>query len=96
MAKSSKGSRSGTRRKFRSGVRAKFKVTPYLQEFKPGDRVVIKINPSSHRGLPHPRFKGSVGEVINKRGKGYIVRVRIGNKVKEVITKPEHLVLKSK
>jgi len=92
MVKASKGFRRSTRRKLK--VRQKFKVTSYLTEFKPKDRVVIKIDPSSHKGMPFPKFKGKVGEVKERRGNAYVIKIKIGKKIKEVISRPEHLVLK--
>ncbi len=94
MVRASKGFRRSTRRKLKKGRREKFKVTPYLREFKPGDRVVIKIDPSSHKGMPFPKFKGKVGEVRERRGEAYIVKIRVGGKTKEIISRPEHLTLK--
>lgn len=91
MVRASKGFRAGTRRKLSRGFREKFTVTPYMREFKLKDKVVIKIEPSSHRGMPYPKFKGMVGEVAGTRGGSFLVRVRVGGKVKEVIARPEHL-----
>jgi len=84
MAKRSHGLRSKTRRKLSS--KKKVALTPYLQEFKEGDKVHIKINPSS-RKIPHPRFHGMTGKVVGKRGKAFIIEV----KKKTLIVKPEHL-----
>lgn len=89
--KSSKGPRSSTRRKLSKKFGEKFTVTPYLQDFKPKDRVVIKIDPSSQKGMPHHRFKGLIGEVREKRGDAFVLDVMVGNKVKTVISRPEHL-----
>ena len=89
--KASGGFRSGTRRKLASAKRAKFKVEKHIQEFRPDQRVVIRQDPSSHSGMPHPRFKGMTGVVKVKRGRSYIVVVRSGKKVKEIAAKPEHL-----
>jgi len=94
MVKASKGFRRSTRSKLKKKVRQKFKVTEYMKEFKSKDKVVIKIDPSSQRGMPFPKFKGKVGEVKEKRGKAYVIKIRIGKKVKEIISRPEHLVLK--
>lgn len=89
--KASKGPRSSTRRKLSKKFGEKFTVTPYLQDFKPKDRVVIKIDPSSQKGMPHHRFKGLIGEVREKRGDAFVLDVMVGNKVKTVISRPEHL-----
>ncbi len=94
MVKASKGFRRSTRSRLKKKVRQKFKVTSYLKEFKPKDKVVIKIDPSSQKGMPFPKFKGKVGEVKEKKGSSYVIKIKIGKKIKEVISKPEHLVLK--
>jgi large subunit ribosomal protein L21e len=41
--------------------------------------------------MPHPRFKGKTGRIIEKRGKSYIVQILDGNKAKKLIARPEHL-----
>jgi len=56
-----------------------------------GEYVVIKIDPSVHKGQPHRRFHGKVGVVIGKRGRAYIIRVRDGDTHKTVFARPEHL-----
>jgi large subunit ribosomal protein L21e len=91
MVRAAKGFRSGTRRKLKAGLRSKFKVEDYIKEFKAGDKVIITINPSSSRGMPHPRFKGSVGEIEKVSGSSYTVRIKTGRGFKKVTSKPEHL-----
>ena len=92
MVKSSRGLRSGTRRKLRKGFGTKFTVTPYLKRLAENERVIVRQNPSSHKGMPHIRFRGSSGVVLGKRGDAYLVEVKIGNKKKTIISRPEHLV----
>jgi large subunit ribosomal protein L21e len=87
------GLRRSTRRKLKKSVRHKFKVTPYLRQFRAGDRVVIKIDPSSHKGMPFPKFNGKTGVVRESRGDAYVVGIRVGGKTKEIISRPEHLAL---
>ena len=89
--KSSKGFRSGTRKKLRKKKRAKFKTEKFMKRFKIDQRVVIKQDPSSHKGMPHPRFKGMIGVVKEKRGEAYVVGIKLGNLEKSVIARPEHL-----
>ncbi len=66
-------------------------VTRIIKEFKPGDRVHIKIEPSFHKGMPHPRFHGKTGIVQEKRGRAYVVKVKDGNAEKTIIAHPVHL-----
>jgi large subunit ribosomal protein L21e len=67
------------------------KLSVILREYSIGEKVVIKIDPSFHYAMPHRRFHGLTGTVIGKRGRAYLVEVRVGDKKKIVITTPEHL-----
>lgn len=88
-----KGPRSKTRHKLRKRVRERGLVKPnlFLQEFKVGDKVHIKVNPSIHSGMPFRRFHGKTGEVIGKRGRCYLVQITDGKKEKTLIINPVHL-----
>jgi len=91
MVQKSKGRRKRTRNLLRAKVRERLPITRYLQEFKVGSKVVIKPNPSSHKGMPFKRFFGRTGTVIDKRGKSYIIKIKDGKKEKNIISRPEHL-----
>jgi large subunit ribosomal protein L21e len=67
------------------------RLSKLLQEYQPGNRVVIKIDSSVHKGMPHKRFHGKIGTILNKRGRSYVVSVSQGEAVKEIIVRPEHL-----
>ena len=95
MVKHSKGYRSRTRKLLRKRVRERGAIPPLSQlmiDYKEGDYVVIKTNPSIHKGMPHRRYHGRVGIVVGKRGKAYLVKVTVGSKEKILIIRPEHLV----
>ncbi|MHC1566396.1 MAG: 50S ribosomal protein L21e [Candidatus Syntropharchaeia archaeon] len=89
----SHGRRRKTRHKLKKKIRERglFPVNRAIQEFNVGDRVHIRIDPSVHRGMPHHKFHGKTGKVIGSRGRAYILEVKDGNKLKEVIVRPEHL-----
>lgn len=91
MTKKSRGFRSKTRFKIiqKSGYRPP--ITRFLQEFRKNQSVIILQEPSSQKGMPHPRFKGISGKIVGKRGKSYIIEILDGNKVKTIISRPEHL-----
>ena len=91
--KGSKGYRARTRRllKKKPRERGKIKLSKLLQEYNLGNRVVIKIDPSVHKGMPHKRYHGKIGTVIEKRGRSYVVSVTQGKATKEIIVRPEHL-----
>jgi large subunit ribosomal protein L21e len=91
--KMSKGPRADTRHKLQRKPRERglTKVTLSLQTFEEGERAVVKIDPSVHKGMPAKRFHGLTGVVVGKQGDAYVVEVRDGNKPKTVIARPEHL-----
>jgi len=91
MAKKSQGFRVKTRKKLARGARYRPAITKFIQKFEIGEKVIIEQEPSSFKGMPFSRFKGIVGEVIERRGKAYVVKVKVGNKIKKVISRPEHL-----
>jgi len=62
-----------------------------MQEFREGDVVSISINPR-FQNIPHPRFQGKSGKIVKKQGRAYYVQIKDKNKVKEIISNPEHLV----
>ncbi|NIO38258.1 50S ribosomal protein L21e [Candidatus Bathyarchaeota archaeon] len=91
--KKSKGFRSGTRHLLKKKPKEKGKMTlsKLLREYKLGESVIIKLEPSVHKGMPHRRYHGRVGTVIEKRGRSYLVSVTQGKTVKVIIVRPEHL-----
>lgn len=92
--KASRGFRHRTRKLLRKHIRERGAVPPLsllLQEYKPGDKVYIIINPSVVRGMPHRRYHGKVATVVGKRGKAYILQLKVGSKMKTLIVRPEHL-----
>jgi len=89
MVKKSKGFRAGTRKKLKQKARPA--ITRFLQDFDIGQNVVITLEPSSHKGMPFPRFKGKMGKIVEKRGRSYVVNIKDGNKIKQIISRPEHL-----
>jgi large subunit ribosomal protein L21e len=89
----SRGYRRKTRSLLRKNAREKGKtgLSKILMEYKTGDRVVVKLNPSVHKGMPHRRFHGKIGIIENRRGQAYVVNVTQGKTAKEIIVRPEHL-----
>jgi len=91
----SKGYYTGTRSLLRKPTRAKGKpnIGKILQEYTPGSQVIIKMDSSVQKSMPHKRFHGKIGVVVEKRGRSYVVSVPQGNSIKEITTRPEHLEL---
>jgi large subunit ribosomal protein L21e len=71
--------------------RGKIGLSTILHSYVAGEKVVVKINPSVHKGMPHRRFQGKIGVIVNKRGGSYVVNVTQGDALKEIIVRPEHL-----
>ncbi len=87
------GTRRKSRHKLTKTVREKglSPITRALQQFTDGDIVNIDLDPSIQNGMPHPKFHGRTGKVVERRGRAYLVSVRDGGLMKEVIALPEHL-----
>jgi large subunit ribosomal protein L21e len=92
--KKSKGYRRGTRKLATKPTREKGKpnIGKLLIEHEVGSQVIIKIDSSCQKSLPHRRFHGKIGLVLDKRGRGYVVSVPQGDSLKELSIRPEHLV----
>ncbi|MDP8002747.1 MAG: 50S ribosomal protein L21e [Caldisphaera sp.] len=94
MVKAPTGYRSKTRNLLRKHVREKGgvpRLSKALYPYQVGDKVTIKIDSSFHDGMPHRRFHGLTGTIVDKRGKAYVVKVNLGNKEKTLITYAVHL-----
>lgn len=75
----------------KKGNKKKITITERLKKFSIGEKAVIKLEPSVQRGMPHPRHYGKLGEIVEKRGKSYIVKIKDGGKTRKLIARPEHL-----
>ncbi|MEM3368891.1 MAG: 50S ribosomal protein L21e, partial [Thermoproteota archaeon] len=64
------GKRIKTRDLFSKEVREKGlkSLSKFMYDYKEGDEVIIKIDPSVHSGIPFRRFHGKRGKIIEKRG----------------------------
>jgi len=91
--KGSKGYYSGTRSLLRKPTREKGKpkISKILHEYKSNDQVIIKMDSSVQKSMPHKRFHGKIGLIVEKRGRGYVVDVPQGEAVKQIIVRSEHL-----
>lgn len=63
----------------------------FIKEFQVGSKVVIDIEPSFHKGMPHRRFQGKVGIVLEKRGRAYVVKVPMKPADRVIVVRPVHL-----
>jgi large subunit ribosomal protein L21e len=89
----SKGYYTGARRFLtkKPRERGKPKLGKLLIEYEMGSQVIIKMDSSVQKSLPHKRFHGKIGTIVEKRGRGYVVSVSNGNAIKKIIVRSEHL-----
>jgi len=87
------GTRRKSRYKLKRTVREKglSPISRAIREFHEGDIVNIDLDSSIQNGMPHPKFQGRTGKVMSHRGRAYIVEIRDGGLMKEIIVLPEHL-----
>jgi len=67
-------------------------LSSLLVDYSPNDKVVIKIDPAQVKGMPHRRFNGLVGTVTEVGRRAVTVNVNVGNKVKKLVARKEHVV----
>jgi large subunit ribosomal protein L21e len=93
LGRKAKGYRRKTRYllKRKPRERGKTGLSRVLREYEPDEKVVIKLDPSVHKGMPHRRFHGKIGVIAEKRGRSYVVNVPQGKATKEIIVRPEHI-----
>ncbi len=85
----------GPRRKTRNVLRLEKPIglSRLMEEYKPGDRVIININPSQHKGMPHRRYQGRVGVVKEVRRRSLVVGVRVSPREEKIlIVRLDHVV----
>ena len=93
MVTRSHGFKVGTRKRLSKKARdkGKIKIRKVLQEFKPEDRVIIDVDSGHHKGMPHKRYFGKHGVVLERRGKAYMIQIKGRGKKKTIICSTSHL-----
>lgn len=66
-------------------------INRILRVYEKGEKVVVKIDPSTLKGMPHRRFHGKTATVIERRGRAYVLNVHMGGFEKVIIARPEHI-----
>jgi len=66
-------------------------VSFLLREYSVGQRALVIIDPSQHKGLPHRRYHGKVGVVRNVGRRALTLDVKLGNKSKTLIARLDHV-----
>ncbi len=91
MGRNSKGPLSGRSRNLaRHHKPSAQRVRDVIKNLSVGDRVAIvpKGNP---KNIPHPRYRGKIGVIKEKRGNGYVVELKIMNAKKLLVVHAAHI-----
>tara|TARA_Y100000310_G_scaffold78902_1_gene75582 strand:+ start:3982 stop:4278 length:297 start_codon:yes stop_codon:yes gene_type:complete len=95
MVKRTGGARRKTRNKFSKNIKEKGKISlrKYFQEFKEGEKVLLKVEPSIQKGVYFRRFHSKIGIVKGKKGNCYTVSINDMKKGKQktLMIHPVHL-----
>ena len=89
----SKGYYTGARKLLTKPIRetGKLNISKLLTKYEIGSKVIIRMDSSVQKSLPHKRFHGRIGIILEKRGRGYVVSFTQGKAVKTIIVRSEHL-----
>jgi large subunit ribosomal protein L21e len=66
-------------------------VNDYIKGFAVGDKVTIDQHAVFWGAMPHLRYKGRVGTILECRGKAYVIEIRDGGMRKKIISSPMHI-----
>ncbi|MCL4388976.1 MAG: 50S ribosomal protein L21e [Candidatus Marsarchaeota archaeon] len=69
---------------------SKLRVRDLIKNFEVGERVAI-VPKGGFNDIPHPRYRGRVGVVEEKRGSAYVVKLRMMAATKTLIVPARHL-----
>ncbi|HUH99913.1 MAG TPA: hypothetical protein VLY65_02620 [Nitrososphaerales archaeon] len=88
------GRSKGYRRRTRALMKKRTStgLSHILADYQPDQKVVIKVDSTQVKGMPHRRFNGLVGVVRETGRRAVTIDVMVGDKVKTVISRKEHIV----
>lgn len=91
--KKTSGRSHGFRHKSRSVMTKKRPrgVSFLLREYEAGQQALVIIDPRQHKGLPHRRYHGKVGTIIEAGRRAVMLDVKLGKKTKKLITRYDHI-----
>ena len=93
MATRTHGTRQGTRSilKKKKSEKGRVFINRVMHPYAEGDKVCIVLDGAQQTGMPHRRFQGLTGTIVQAQGKAFVIKVVQGNKEKTVVARPEHL-----
>ena len=66
-------------------------VSFMMIEYNVGDRALVIIDPRQHKALPHRRYHGKVGTIKEVGRRSVRLDVKLGDKIKTLITRFDHI-----
>lgn len=89
---SSRGLLSGRTRKLARHIKpSQLGITKLINNFENGSKVVIRPR-STFRNIPHPRYRGRIAVVVERRGDSYVVEFNVSkSKARRIIVPQMHL-----
>jgi len=86
-----RGFRRRTRRVFTRRGNNKTGLSSILRKYQLSEKVVVDIDSSQVKGMPHRRFQGRIGTIKEVGRRALTVEVPFGKKKKTVIARLEHV-----
>jgi large subunit ribosomal protein L21e len=65
-------------------------VSTFIKKFEIGDKVAI-VPKGNQKNIPHPRYRGRIGRVVERRGSGYVVQLRMMTATRKLVVPAIHL-----
>ena len=62
----------------------KLGISSLIKEFKVGDKVAI-VPKGNFKDIPHPRYRGRIAKVLEKRGGAYVVEIQLTKQTKRTL-----------
>lgn len=70
---------------------SKLGLTKLIKNFKVGDTAAI-VPKGSFSDIPHPRYRGKMGKIIEKRGDSYVIRIHVSKSTtRDIVVPQRHL-----
>ncbi len=63
-------------------------ISKRIKSFDIGSKVVI-LPKGNFRNIPHPRYRGRVAKVMEKRGDSYVVEIDVSKSMKKTLVVPQ-------
>ncbi len=63
-------------------------LSKIVRSFEIGTKVVVMPR-STFRNIPHPRYRGRIGIVVEKRGDAYVVEMQLSKSTKRRLIVPQ-------